>query len=138
VVENGVVLEFDAAGAVVGDRIPGGYVFVDGSGVGDVGPTVLRDREALSTYGFVVVVVRWSFALRALQGEPEIITRGFVYEKEAGLLITSAQILVADTLQETSRVGKRGLEETIRQVLGRYFYEQTGRKPMIIPIIVEV
>jgi ribonuclease J len=137
VIENGVVLEFDAAGAVVGDRIPGGYVFVDGSGVGDVGPTVLRDREALSTYGFVVVVVRWSFAERALQGEPEIITRGFVYEKEAGLLITSAQILVSDTLQETSRVGKRGLEETIRQVLGRYFYEQTGRKPMIIPIIIE-
>ncbi len=138
VVENGVVLEFDEAGAVVGERLPGGYVFVDGSGVGDVGPAVLRDREALATYGFVVVIVKWSFEQRARQGEPEIITRGFVYEKESVLLINTAQVLVAETLQETSRVGKRGLEEAVRQVLGRYFYEQTGRKPMIIPVIVEV
>lgn len=138
VVENGVVLEFDEAGAVVGERLPGGYVFVDGSGVGDVGPAVLRDREALATYGFVVVIVKWSFEQRARQGEPEIITRGFVYEKESALLINTAQVLVAETLQETSRVGKRGLEEAVRQVLGRYFYEQTGRKPMIIPVIVEV
>ncbi len=137
-VENGTVLEFDAAGATVGERIPGGYVFVAGSGVGDIGPTVLRDREVLASYGFVTVVVQWDFARRTLVGQPEIISRGFVYEKESGELLTTAGDLVASTLKDTSRVSKRGLEEAIRQVLGRYFYDQTGRKPMIIPVIVEV
>jgi ribonuclease J len=137
-VENGAVLEFDAAGATVGERIPGGYVFVAGSGVGDIGPTVLRDRETLASYGFVTVVVQWDFAQRTVHGQPEIISRGFVYEKESGELLTAASALVASTLQDTSRVSKRGLEEAIRQVLGRYFYDQTGRKPMIVPVIVEV
>lgn len=138
VIENGTVLEFDEAGATVGDRIPGGYIFVDGSGVGDVGPAVLRDREALATYGFVVVVIKWSFALHELQGPPEIVTRGFIYEKEAAPLIAAAQALVAEALMATARVSRRGLEEAVRQVLSRHFYEQTGRRPMIVPVIVEV
>lgn len=136
-VENGTVLEFDEAGASIGERIPGGYVFVAGSGVGDVGPSVLRDRETLAAYGFVAVVVPWDFTQRSLRGQPEIVSRGFVYEKESGELMSGARELLVQTLQETSRVSKRGLEEAIRQVLGRYFYEQTGRKPMVVPIIVE-
>lgn len=137
-VENGAVLEFDSAGAGIGERIPGGYVFVDGSSIGDVGPAVLRDRELLSTYGFALVVVKWDFATKSLVGRPEITSRGFVYEREAGGLLRSAQQQVTDVLADTSRIGKRGLEETIRQVLSRFFYEQTGRKPLIIPIIVDV
>lgn len=136
-IENGTVLEFDAAGAVVGERIPGGYVFVDGSVIGDVGPAVLREREALASHGFVAVALQWNFSLRALEGSPEIVSRGFVYEKEAGELFEEARASLIEALNETNRVSKRGLEEAIRQTLGRYFYEKTARKPVIVPIVLE-
>jgi ribonuclease J len=136
-VENGTIMEFDRAGAVVGDRLPGGYVFVAGSGIGDVGPAVLRDREVLASYGFVTVAFKWSFSLRSLVGQPEIISRGFVYEKEAGELLQEAKGRLVSALKETSKVSRRGLEEITRQSLGRFFYERTGRKPMIIPVILE-
>ena len=136
-IENGVVLEFDEAGAVVGERLPGGYVFVAGSGIGDVGPAVLRDREILASYGFVSVAFAWNFATRELAGEPEIVSRGFVYEKEAGELLRGAQERLAAALRQTSRVSKRGLDEVSRETLGRYFYDRTGRKPLIVTAILE-
>ena len=136
-IENGVVLEFDEAGAVVGERLPGGYVFVAGSGIGDVGPAVLRDREILASYGFVSVAFAWNFATRELAGEPEIVSRGFVYEKEAGELLRGAQERLVAALRQTSRVSKRGLDEVSRETLGRYFYDRTGRKPLIVTAILE-
>jgi ribonuclease J len=136
-VENGVVLEFDEAGAMIGERLPGGYVFVAGSSVGDVGPAVLRDREALSSNGVVVVAFKWNFVLREMAGPPEISSRGFVYEKEAGDLMNGAVERLAQALRETSRVGKRGLDEAAREALGRYFYERVGRRPTIITAILE-
>ena len=136
-IENGVVLEFDEAGAVVGERLSGGYVFVAGSGIGDVGPSVLRDREILSSYGFVSVAFAWSFATRELTSEPEIVSRGFVYEKEAGELLRAAQEKLTAALRGTSRVSKRGLDEVTRETLSRYFYDRTGRKPLIVTTILE-
>ena len=136
-IENGVVLEFDEAGAVVGERLPGGYVFVAGSGIGDVGPAMLRDREILSSYGFVSVAIAWNFATRELVGEPEIVSRGFVYEKEAGELLRIAQEKLVAALRETSRVSKRGLDEVTRETLSRYFYDRTGRKPLIVTAVLE-
>jgi ribonuclease J len=112
-------------------------VFVAGSGVGDVGPAVLRDREVLASYGFVTVAFKWDFALRALDGPVEIASRGFVYEKESGDLLLGAQERLAAALADTSRVSKRGLEEITRQTLSRYFYEKTGRKPMLVPVILD-
>lgn len=136
-IENGVVLEFDEAGAVVGERLPGGYVFVAGSGIGDVGPAMLRDREVLSSYGFVSVAFAWNFATRELAGEPEIVSRGFVYEKEAGEMLQGAQERLVTALRETSRVSKRGLDEVTRETLSRYFYDHTGRKPLIVTAILD-
>ncbi|MER2599230.1 MAG: ribonuclease J [Caldilineales bacterium] len=136
-VENGTVVEFDQAGALLGERIPGSYVFVAGSSVGDVGPAVLRDREALSNNGVVTVAFKWDFALRSLIGVPEITSRGFVYERESGELLTVALERMAQVLRDTNRVGKRGLEETARDALGRYFYERVGRRPVIIITILE-
>lgn len=137
VVENGTVLEFDRSGAIVGERLPGGYVFVDGSGVGDVGPVVLRDRELLASYGFVAVAIKWNFAARSLEGQPVITSRGFVFEKDASTLMAGAQERLAETLKQTSRVSKRGLEEAIREALARYFHEQTGRKPLVVPLVMD-
>ena len=134
-VENGVVMEFDEAGAVVGERLPGGYIFVSGSSVGDVGPAVLRDREALASSGVVVVAFKWNYTLREISGAPEITSRGFVYEKEAGELMSGAAARITQALRETNRVGKRGLDEAVREALGRYFYERVGRRPTVITAI---
>jgi ribonuclease J len=79
VVENGYILEFDGESGVLGERVPGGYVFVDGSGVGDVGPAVLRDREILGRDGFVVAVVQRDMETGQLRRPPDIISRGFVF-----------------------------------------------------------
>ncbi|HSN76177.1 MAG TPA: ribonuclease J, partial [Anaerolineae bacterium] len=136
-VENGTVLEFDEAGAMIGERLPGGYVFVAGTSVGDVGPAVLREREALSSSGVVVVSFKWNYALREMVGPPEIASRGFVYEKEAGDLMSGAAERLISSLRETSRVGKRGLDEAAREALGRYFYERVGRRPTIMTAIMD-
>jgi ribonuclease J len=135
--ENGTVLEFDEAGAMIGERLPGGYVFVAGTSVGDVGPAVLREREALSSSGVVVVSFKWNYALREMAGPPEISSRGFVYEKEAGDLMAGAVDRLTQALRETNRVGKRGLDETAREALSRYFYERVGRRPTIMTAIMD-
>ncbi|MEO0565536.1 MAG: ribonuclease J, partial [Chloroflexota bacterium] len=84
VVENGTVVEVDDKGIQVAERVPGGYVFVDGTGVGDVGRAVLRDREILSQDGFVIVVADVDTRKKRLVRDPEIISRGFVYLRHAG------------------------------------------------------
>lgn len=136
-VENGTVLEFDAENATIGERLPGGYVFVAGSSVGEVGPAVMRDREALASNGVVTVAFKWDFEQRCVSGTPEMTSRGFIYERESGELMSGAIERLIATLQETSRVSKRGLEEATRETLTRYFYDRTGRKPMIVTLVLE-
>jgi ribonuclease J len=140
VVENGYVLEFDERCGRIAERIPGGYVFVDGSGVGDVGPSVMRDREILGQGGVVVVVVRidaWSHRLR---GRPEIRSRGFVFAPESEELLTGASEEVERALQNSAGLhwSRRGTESRVRDVLQHYFYRRIQRRPMVIPIVVEV
>jgi ribonuclease J len=136
-VENGTVLEFDSENATIGERLPGGYVFVAGSSVGDVGPAVLRDREALASNGVVTVAFQWNFEARRIEGSPELASRGFVYERDAGELMSGAVERLLAALHETSRISKRGLDEATREVLTRYFYDRTGRKPMIVTLILD-
>ncbi|MEA3336075.1 MAG: ribonuclease J [Chloroflexota bacterium] len=137
-VENGTVLEFDEDGALIRERIPGGYIFVDGSRVGDIGPSVLRDRDVLGSHGFVMVAFVWNSETRKVEGQPEIISRGFIYEKESQDLLSGARDHLIETLDDTSRVSKRGIEEASRLALSRYFYEQTGRRPLVVPMVVIV
>jgi len=135
VVENGTPVEFGADGARQLDRLPGGYVFVDGSGIGDIGPAVLRDREVLSRDGFVVAVARRG-ADGKLSAPPEIITRGFVYLKEAEPLIQQLSSEIASALAD---IGPGTSQETVRQrmadALSRTIYAETKRKPVLIPIV---
>jgi ribonuclease J len=109
---------------------------VDGSGVGDVGSVVLRDRHLLSKDGFVVVVV----ALDADSGEiiegPDIITRGFVYIREAGDLIDEAALCVVDALEDREPGSSAG--NMIKRSLAGFLYEETKRRPMILPVVMEV
>ncbi len=133
IAENGTVIEFNERGMQVIERIPGGYVFVDGSGVGDIGPQVMRDREILSQDGFVTVVVRLNERTHQLIGRPQIITRGFVYVKENLGLIERAEAAIISALNSN---GKEP-QNTIRKSLAAFLYSETQRQPMILPVVIE-
>ncbi len=136
VVENGYVIEADKNGVRVGERVPGGYVFVDGSGVGDIGPDVIRDREILARDGFLIVIVNLDGKTGELIDEPEIISRGFVYLRDATELMDSIKTTVSTVLENTNRQnGKR--RSQLQDSLSRTLYNETGRRPMIFTVINE-
>ena len=131
VVENGTVLELDEKGARLADRIPGGWVFVDGSGVGDIGPQVLRDRELLSQDGFVLAVVHLDEKTGQLLHRPRIITRGFIFVKDNMKLIERAEEEVIAAL----RLDGKDPHTTIRKTLAEFLYSETQRQPMVLPVV---
>ncbi|MBC7250583.1 MAG: ribonuclease J [Anaerolineae bacterium] len=137
VVENGYVLEFDGQSGRIGERVPGGYVFVDGSGVGDVGPAVLRDREILARDGFVIAIAHRDARTGQLIGTPEIITRGFVFIRAAEDLLARARERVMQTLNEKKKHNKTEVHNDVRTALEEFLYSETKRRPMIIPVIIE-
>ncbi len=128
VIENGQMVEFDDGEMHVGERIPGGYIFVDGAGVGEIGPSVVREREVLARDGFVLVNLTLDRHSSHLVEEPEIITRGFVYAREAEELLEATRKLVVDTVNSASN-GK--LQNDLEQTLKSFFYSKTKRRPMI-------
>jgi ribonuclease J len=134
VVENGMVLEAGKYGIRVGERVPGGYVYVDGSGVGDIDKAVIRDREVLARDGFFIVVVNVDSRTGKLRGNPEIISRGFVYLKDADELIGAIRGTVIDALAN-SRNGNR--RERLQENVSRTLFTETRRKPMVFTIINE-
>jgi ribonuclease J len=127
VIENGQVVEFSNGGMELGERIKGGWVFVDGSGVGDIGPSVMREREALARDGFILVNLRMDKDTCNLVEEPEIITRGFIYARNGDSLLDSARELVLEAV----RCGKDSLETDLEQSLRSFFYNRTKRRPMV-------
>lgn len=128
VVENGQVIEFEDGQMRPGERIPGGYVFVDGSGVGEIGPSVMREREILARDGFVLINLVLDRNTCRLVEKPEIITRGFVHAPEAEELFEGARRLVSQVVDCTSNGRLRAdLEETLKA----YFYTKTKRRPMV-------
>ena len=137
VVENGHVLEVAKHGIRLGERVPGGYVFVDGSGVGDVGKTVMRDREVLARDGFMMVVVNVDSRSGQVVGDPEIISRGFIYLRDADALIEHVRQTVNEVMLNTrqSRNGKR--RERLQESLSRMLYNETKRRPMVFSVINE-
>jgi ribonuclease J len=138
VVENGTVLTFDAKGNMtIGDRIPGGYVFVDGSGVGDIGPAVMRDRETLARDGVVVVNAVISSRTREVLADPEIISRGFVFLRDADDLMDSARQTIRRVLQQNPSANGNKYE-LVQDALGKLFYNETKRRPMIFAFVNEV
>jgi len=140
VVENGWVIEVDKKKAGIAGKVAAGKVLVDGLGVGDVGNIVLRDRKQLSQDGIMIVVVTINKESGEVGVRPDIVTRGFVYVRESEQLIEEAKEKVAEAL---SVCGKNisewaVIKSEVRDKLGKYLFEKTGRRPMILPIIVEV
>lgn len=138
IVENGMVIEFEDGVGRIGERVPGGYVFVDGSGVGDIGPAVLRDREALARDGFVIVVVTINQSTGTLIGQPELVSRGFVYLRESSELLDEAARRVVKALNGNGHRSTRALEATIKDVVSKYLYDETRRRPMVLPVVTQV
>jgi ribonuclease J len=128
VVENGTVIEFENGKMKIGDRIPGGYVFVDGTGVGDIGPTVMRERVSLARDGFVVVHLELEQDTGNLHGSPEIISKGFVFVRDAEQLFELARGQI-NTLAE--QFSGEELKEAVEKKLSKFFYSETKRRPMV-------
>lgn len=139
--DNGSVVNITKQGAKVSGSVEVSNVYVDGLGVGDVGNVVLRDRQTLSEEGVVVVVVPVHRQTGALEGQIDIITRGFIYEKESEDLIDSSREIVK-SLFEKGNASKltdwRYLRNRIEQELGRFYYQTTNRRPMILPMVVDL
>jgi ribonuclease J len=135
VVENGTEIFLAPDMLEVGERVPGGYVFVDGKGVGDVGPIVMRDRESLARDGFVSVLVLIDAQTGELVEPPEIISRGFVYLREAAVLIDMAQAMIADVIATHQ---KGNLTVAIQDALSKMFYSETQRRPMTFAFVREI
>ena len=131
VIENGQVVEFENGDLSLGDRVPGGYVFVDGSRVGEVGPSVVREREALARDGIVVISLVLEKSSGRLVEEPEIITRGFVYKRDAKNLLADARNRISDTINR----GNGNIQNDIEQSIRAFFYNETKRRPMVFVTI---
>ncbi|MCC7129238.1 MAG: ribonuclease J [Anaerolineae bacterium UTCFX2] len=127
VIENGHVIEFEDNQMRIGERVPGGYVFVDGAGVGDIGVTEVREREALARDGFVLVNLSLDETSRRLRDDPEIITRGFIQNRTSDDIIDGAHKVI----QEAVRNGNGNLQEDLQEALRSYLFNRTRRRPMV-------
>ncbi|WP_218029536.1 MULTISPECIES: ribonuclease J [Aneurinibacillus] len=140
-IDNGDTVEISGGKARYGPKVHAGIVLIDGLGVGDVGNIVLRDRKLLSQDGILVVVVTLSKQNGTILSGPDIISRGFVYVRESEALLEEANRIVSQTLNRCMEENVNewsSLKTNVRDALGRFLYEQTRRRPMILPIIMEV
>ena len=140
--EIGRVLEIDAKGARFAGTVPAGQILVDGYGVGDVGNIVLRDRKHLSQDGLIVVVATVDEERKLLLSGPDIGSRGFVYVKENEELMEEARRLVERTVEKCLR-GREArdrmyMKNTVRDDLSKFLFSRTGRKPMVLPVIMNL
>ncbi|MFT4416433.1 ribonuclease J [Fredinandcohnia humi] len=141
IIQNGDVIDINHSEARQTRKITAGDTYVDGIGVGDVGDIILRDRKQLSEDGMVVTVVTLSKRDRKILSGPDTITRGFVFNRDSEDLLREVNRLVKKSildLQSENRYQWNAMKQDIRKSLGQYLFAQTKRKPMILPIIIEV
>jgi len=138
----GKVLEIDTKGARFAGTVPSGKVLVDGYGVGDVGNIVLRDRRHLSQDGLIVVVASVDTDARLLLSGPDIVSRGFVYVRESEELMDEVRQIACDAinrcLEKRDRVDRTELKSAVKDDLSKYLYSKTKRKPMVLPVIMNL
>ena len=140
-IQSGDVLELDEEHAEVTGQVQNGMILVDGLGVGDVGNVVLRDRQHLAEDGIMIVVMALDQYTGALASGPDIVSRGFVYVKESDELMENMRVVVSDAVDSCLDRGITDwgkLKGTIKDSLSDYIWKKTKRRPMILPIIMEV
>ena len=141
VLTNGSVLEISENGAAVTGTVPAGKILVDGLGVGDVGNIVLRDRKHLSQDGLIIVVVTISHEDGRMVSRPDVISRGFVYVREAEGLIDGVKDAATHSVEEClsrKNMDWSTMKSSLKSTVAHYIYDQTKRNPMILPIIEEI
>ena len=139
--QSGDVLEMDDNKAEITGKVPVGAILVDGLGVGDVGNVVLRDRQHLAEDGILIVVLALDSYSDQLVSGPDIVSRGFVYVKESDELLDEARLLVNEAVQtclDKRQTDWGRLKAIIKDVLSEFVWKKTKRRPMILPIIMEV
>lgn len=142
--ENGRVIEFDkhGQGKVSLEKVPSSYIMVDGLGVGDIGQIVLRDRQLLAKDGMFTIVVIIDSKTKKILGEPEVSSRGFIYIKENIDLINETKKrlkeIVAHSTSKDAEPNWDYIKNNIRDEIGQFLFQKTQRRPMILPVIVEV
>jgi ribonuclease J len=141
VVEDGQVIVFDRAGGRIEGQVHTGRVMVDGKGIGDVGRSVLKDRRELSEGGLVVVTMIIDEETGVVLYGPELISRGFVFDSATGHLVDDAQCVILEIVEEIEPGMESRVElirTRLRKALRQYFSYTINRKPLIVPIIIEV
>ncbi|MDD2753768.1 MAG: ribonuclease J [Candidatus Portnoybacteria bacterium] len=144
VLDNGAVLEFASTGEpkIHNKKVPTGYVFVDGLGVGDIGQVVLRDRQAMAQDGMFVVIVTIDTQTRQVRNSPDIISRGFIYMRESKELLYQVRQKVKEIVHHS--IGAKGplnedyIKDQVRDKIGQFLYTKTERRPMVLPVLIEV
>ncbi|HEV8536529.1 MAG TPA: ribonuclease J [Candidatus Limnocylindria bacterium] len=142
VLTNGDVLEIDEKGARLGERVPSGVVYVDGLGVGDVSQSVMRDRLSIGSDGIFLVVVTIEQKTGAVVAGPDIVTKGFVPEQDAAQIVEAAKQRILEGLAE-AQTGEHlaeppALKDAIHNSVASFLYERTKRRPMVLPVIMQV
>lgn len=144
VADNGQVIEFglDRKGVLTKEKVPSDYVFVDGLGVGDVSNIVLRDRQMMAEDGMIVIIATISGKNGKLIHSPDIISRGFIYMREQKELVetirTKVKNIVNDHNKTNAQINEAYIKEALRNDLGQYIFTKTQRRPMILPVVIEV
>jgi ribonuclease J len=141
IMENGTKLRITHEKALIGEKVETGQILIDGKGVGDIGTVVLRDRQQLAQDGMLIVVVTIDRQNAKLLAGPEIISRGFIYVREADELMNESRARVKKLFEELVSEGTNNwpaIKSGIRNTLSKYLFEMTERRPMILPVIVEL
>src|SRR5690606_31296240 len=139
--ENGTLFEVTSDAARIRGRVAAGAVMVDGLGVGDVGNVVLRDRRQLAQDGVLIVAMVLHREQRKVISGPDLITRGFVYMRESEDLLAEAReraVKALNGIDEQDITEWSNIKAAVRDALGKFLYERTGRRPVILPIVLEV
>ncbi len=140
VLEDGDVLELTREGGSVVDQVSAGHIYVDGRRVWDMKSPVLKERKSISRDGILIAIVTLDKSTGEILRPPKLISRGFVDTREANELYPKASKLVAESLNHQKEPGRTWshIESTVKEALGKFLYQETGRRPMIIPVAVEI
>jgi ribonuclease J len=143
VLDNGSVLEFQNQRAKVQNKkIDTNYVFVDGLGVGDIGHIVLRDRQMMSRDGMFVIIAIIDRQTGKVKNSPDIISRGFIYMRESKELLADVRKKVREIVEHTTTAGHpinwTYVKDNLRDKIGQFLYNKTQRRPMVLPVVIEV
>lgn len=140
--KNGSVIEVDKQGIrILKESVPSSYVMVDGLGVGDVREVVLRDRQMLAQDGIFVVIVAVDTKTGKVKGSPDIISRGFVYLKESQELLKRTRYIIRKIVEESAQmhpINVTYMKDQLRDRIGKFLFQKTKRRPMVLPVVIEI